>query len=170
MRVDTQGSRDDLDLAERIARVEDAEAIRTLWSHYAYLADTEDSGDSISELHIDDATWESIGPGDFGRFEGREAIKGFFDALYSVSPFRHHAMTNHYLDLSDDRRSATGRWKLTDFCTMGVDNGDAVLLLGDYETKFVKTEQGWKIAAVSLRSHAWTDWTVGWARRPDRDR
>ncbi|WP_190818471.1 nuclear transport factor 2 family protein [Saccharopolyspora pogona] len=169
MRVDLRGSRDDLSLEERIARIEDTLAIRTLWAHYAHLADTEDSGDSISELHTETAVWEAHGPGNFGRYEGRAAIRSFFENLYAVSPFRHHAMTNDYLDLSDDRVRATGRWKLTDLCTMAAGEPAAVLLLGDYEAEFAKVDGVWCIDAVHLRSTAWSDWSQGWVAQPDRD-
>jgi hypothetical protein len=171
MRVDTRGSREDLELGERIARLEDLEALRTLWSHYAYLADTENTGELISGLHAAQATWESVGPGDFGRYRGQAEIAKFFDDLYAVSPFRHHAMTNDYIDLADDRRTAIGRWKLTDLCTMGMAAPDAaaVLLLGNYEVEFVKEADGWKIDAVHLTSSAWSDWTRGWVDQPDRN-
>lgn len=169
MRIDIGGSRDYLELSERVSRLEDLNSIRTLWAHYAYLADTEDNGAAISRLHTKSAVWEAAGPGNFGRFEGQAAIAGFFEALYAVSPFRHHNMTNDYIDLADDRTTAIGRWKLTDMCTMGVENGDAVLLLGDYEVGFAKESDGWKIADVRLTSTAWTDWSQGWAKQPDRD-
>jgi hypothetical protein len=169
MRIDLTGSRDDLPLEERISRLEDVQTIQTLWAHYAYLADTEDDGAGIAALHVEEATWKATGPGNFGAYEGKEAIAGFFTNLYSVSPFRHHGMTNVYVDLADDRQSATGRWKLTDMCTMGIDGGQAVLLLGDYENTFVKHEGIWKIKDVRLTSTAWTDWERGWAAQPDRD-
>lgn len=162
MRVDLEGSKDNLDLAERVARIEDQLAIRTLWAHYAHLADTENDGINIAALHTDDATWQAVGPGDFGRYEGRAAIQQFFESLYAVSPFRHHAMTNDYIDLADDRRTATGRWKLTDLCTMGVPGGEAKLLLGDYQVKFAKVSGTWKIAIVELTSTAWANWADGW--------
>lgn len=172
MRIDITGSREDLSLEERIARIEDIQAIQTLWAHYAYLADTENTGDAIADLHVDSATWTSKGPGDFGHYEGKDAIAGFFTDLYSVSPFRHHGMTNVYIDLADDRQSATGRWKLTDMCTMPSAEGGsdlaAVLLLGDYENTFVKEEGLWKILSVRLKSTAWTDWEKAWAAQPDR--
>lgn len=169
MRVDITGSRDDLELGERIARLEDIQAIQTLWAHYAYLADTQDDGSGIAELHVEAATWKATGPGNFGSYEGKEAIAGFFTNLYAVSPFRHHGMTNVYVDLADDRQSATARWKLTDLCTMAAGAPAAVLLLGDYENTFVKQDGVWMIENVRLSSTAWSDWEQGWVSQPDRD-
>lgn len=169
MRIDIAGSREDLSIEERIARLEDIQAIQTLWAHYAYLADTENDGTNIAALHTEDATWTATGPGNFGRYEGKEAIAGFFANLYSVSPFRHHNMTNAYVDLAADRTAAIARWKLTDMCTMQGNTTDAVLLLGNYENEFLKEDGVWKIRTVKLTSTAWTDWTEGWAAQPDRD-
>jgi hypothetical protein len=168
MRVDVSGSKESLPLEERIAMMEDLEAVRTLWAHYAFLADTENIGASIAALHTEDAVWTSRGAGNFGTYEGRSAIEGFFTALYSVSPFRHHNMTNVYIDLSDDRKTATGRWNLIDFCTMADGHTDAVLLIGRYECTFAKIESGWQVSGVSLDSQLFSNWDKGWVVQPDR--
>lgn len=175
MLIDTTGSREDLPLEERVARLEDISAIQTLWAHYAYLADTERDGAALGALHIDDAAWSATGAGNFGRHEGRTSIERFFDDLYSTGPgadgpampFRHHNMTNGYVALADDRQSATGRWKLTDMCTVAGDSADAILLLGDYENEFVKSDGVWKIAMVELTSHSYSNWHKGWVVQPD---
>src|ERR1700720_1162988 len=62
-------------LERRLQALEDAAAIRNLKARYAALCDAQYDADGIALLFIEDALWESP---DLGRFEGREAIRGFF--------------------------------------------------------------------------------------------
>jgi SnoaL-like domain len=62
-------------LERRLQALEDAEAIRNLKARYAALCDAQYDADGIAMLFTEDALWESPG---LGRFEGREAIRGFF--------------------------------------------------------------------------------------------
>jgi ketosteroid isomerase-like protein len=59
----------------RLQALEDAEAIRNLKARYAALCDNHYDADGIAMLFTEDALWESPA---LGRFEGREAIRGFF--------------------------------------------------------------------------------------------
>jgi len=59
----------------RLQALEDAAAIRNLKARYAALCDAQYDADGIALLFTEDALWESP---DLGRFEGREAIRGFF--------------------------------------------------------------------------------------------
>jgi ketosteroid isomerase-like protein len=74
-----QDNRSDLARLERMERrlqaLEDAEAIRNLKARYAALCDDQYDADGIAALFTEDALWESPA---LGRFEGREAIRGFF--------------------------------------------------------------------------------------------
>ena len=72
-------TRSDLSRLERMERrlqaLEDAEAIRNLKARYAALCDAQYDADGIAALFTEDAQWESPA---LGKFEGREAIRGFF--------------------------------------------------------------------------------------------
>ena len=74
-----QDDRFDLARLERLERrlqaLEDAEAIRNLKARYAALCDANTDAHGLALLFTEDALWESP---DLGRFEGREAIRGFF--------------------------------------------------------------------------------------------
>jgi hypothetical protein len=65
--------------------LEDAEAIRNLKARYAALCDNQYDADGIAMLFTEDAVWESPG---LGRFEGREAIRGFSGVRRGFSPSR----------------------------------------------------------------------------------
>ena len=62
-------------MERRLQALEDAEAIRNLKARYAALCDDQYDADGIAALFTEDALWESPA---LGRFEGREAIRGFF--------------------------------------------------------------------------------------------
>ena len=61
------------DLEQRIAQLEDIEAIKKLKANYCLHVDHANEEGWVS-LFTEDAVWESD---KFGRFEGREAIRGF---------------------------------------------------------------------------------------------
>src|SRR5580693_5553270 len=90
-----QDDRFDLARLERLERrmqaLEDAEAIRNLKAHYAALCDAQYDADGIAMLFTEDALWESPG---LGRFEGREAIRGFFRGASGIFSFAIHYSLN----------------------------------------------------------------------------
>ena len=63
------------ELENRVRALEDADAIRNLKARYAAYCDDNYNPDKIAELFVEDAVWES---GSLGQFEGREAIREFF--------------------------------------------------------------------------------------------
>jgi hypothetical protein len=71
-------------LERRLQALEDAEAIRNLKARYAALCDAQYDADGIAMLFTEDALWESPG---LGRFEGREAIRGFFRGASGIFSF-----------------------------------------------------------------------------------
>lgn len=71
-------------MERRLQALEDAEAIRNLKARYAALCDDNYDADGIAALFTEDATWDSPG---LGRFEGREAIRGFFRRAAGIFSF-----------------------------------------------------------------------------------
>ena len=86
-----QDNRSDLARLERMERrlqaLEDSEAIRNLKARYAALCDNQYDCDGIAALFTEDAVWESPA---LGRFEGREAIRGFFREASGIFSFAIH--------------------------------------------------------------------------------
>ena len=70
-------------MERRLQALEDAEAIRNLKARYAALCDDQYDADGIAALFTEDVLWESPA---LGRFEGREAIRGFSGGHRGSSP------------------------------------------------------------------------------------
>src|SRR5438046_2606132 len=104
-----QDERFDLARLERLERrlqtLEDAEAIRNLKARYAALCDAQYDADGIAMLFTEDALWESPS---LGRFEGREAIRGFFRGAPEIFSFAIHYSLNGHSEVDGD--TAQARW------------------------------------------------------------
>ncbi|HVA82199.1 MAG TPA: nuclear transport factor 2 family protein [Candidatus Binataceae bacterium] len=143
---------------ERIAALEDIEAIRMLKARYCDLCDQSRDPDAIAELFTADAVWDG---GAIGRFDGRDAIRGFFRGLPSTLPFARHYVCNPIIEVRGGE--ASGRWYLLEPCTF---SGPvrAIWGAGRYEEKYVKRSGNWKIKDLKLVSSFWAPFDKGWAR------
>jgi ketosteroid isomerase-like protein len=136
-----QDNRFDLARLEQIERrlqvLEDAEAIRNLKAGYAALCDNQYDADGIAKLFTDDAVWESPA---LGRFEGREAIRSFFQGASAIFSFAIHYSLNGHIEVEGD--TARARWYLFMPCTVAAGN-QAVWRAGiDHET-YVRVNGTW---------------------------
>jgi hypothetical protein len=106
-----QDDRFDLARLERLERrlqaLEDAEAIRNLKARYAALCDAQYDADGIAMLFTEDALWESPG---LGRFEGREAIRGFFRGASGIFSFAIHYSLNGQIEVEAAPRTLEASW------------------------------------------------------------
>src|SRR5215208_8312915 len=104
-------------LERRLQALKDAEAIRNLKARYAALCDDSYNADGIAGLFTEDAVWESPG---LGRFEGREAIRDFFQGASEIFSFAIHYSLNGHIEVDGD--TAQARWYLFMPCTVTVGN------------------------------------------------
>jgi uncharacterized protein (TIGR02246 family) len=104
-------------MERRLQALEDAEAIRNLKSRYAALCDDNYDADGIAALFAEDATWESPG---LGRFEGRDAIRRFFQGAAGIFSFAIHYSLNGQIHVDGD--TARAQWYLFMPCTMADGN------------------------------------------------
>ena len=73
-----------IELAARVRRLDDLEALKQLKHRYAAFCDDDYDADGLAPLFTEDAVWDgSI----LGRYEGREAIRKFFSGAHRAVPF-----------------------------------------------------------------------------------
>jgi hypothetical protein len=147
----------DTDLAARVRRLEDCEAIRQLKAYYARCADEKYTDDHrrkppeefarISRLQAsvftEDGVWD--GGRQFGTIRGREAIAAH---LANVPwTFAMHYFLCPHIVLDGD--TARGRWMLWQTCTFAEDEL-AVFMAATTSDDYVRTPEGWRMARMEF--------------------
>jgi len=144
-------------IEDRLNRIESEGEIRALVHRYAELCDAAYDPDGLAALFTDDATWSSRtsdGSVDFGRYEGREAIRKFFaGASKDLGPMTLHYLLAPRVELADDGVSATGVCYLIAILDQrpassapGSADRERVLLGGVYSHRFRRVDGRWLIA------------------------
>lgn len=145
------------DISERLAALEDREALRDLMQRYARAADakytadlTLQDPDSVSQAaaeqaacFAEDAAWSA---GQFGGvLSGRAAIAAFFE----TSPWSY--ALHHYVcpEIKVDGDIADLRWRLLEIGCPQADER-VVLLAGVVTQTCRRTTEGWRIASMSF--------------------
>ncbi len=144
-------------LEDRLDRLESEREIHTLVHRYAELCDAAYDPDGLAALFTEDATWSSRtrdGSVDFGRYEGREAIRTFFaGASRDLGPMTLHYLLAPRVELADDGASATGVCYLLAILDQrpassapGSKDRERVLLGGVYSHRFRRVNGRWLIS------------------------
>lgn len=144
----------DDDVARRIGRLEDIEAIRRVKAEYALAADDR-QGYAVNvartmQLFSKNAVWD--GRPRFGRHEGREAIRAYLSGGKARIDWSLHYLIDVSLEVAPDGQSARGRWYLFETARMinpATDMSEMVWLSGTYDDEFVREDGAWRI--VDLR-------------------
>lgn len=144
---------------KRLGVLEDVEAIRRLKARYCQYVD-ERNEDGWVSLFTEDAVWDG---GDFGRYEGKTAIREFFRSIPRILTFAVHYVMNPLIEVKGAR--AYGKWYLLEPCTFS-QGAEAVWGAAHYDEIYVKTGTQWKFQEVKLTSWFWTPYAAGWARTP----
>ena len=153
------------DLEERIARLEDLEAIRNLKARYAQYCDANYDPDGIASLFVEDGVWETSQPE--SSYRSREEIRAFFTEVSKTFIWALHFMICPVIELASDRRSATATWYMLGPMTMQ-DAGkepDAVLTTGIYDDAMVKTDEGWRFSKMRINIEQMSNLDEGWVRQ-----
>ena len=130
----------------------DVDDIVRLTHDYAHLNDTFQV-EALVELFVPDAFFDMT-PAGLDRYEGREAIREFFEREKRALRHVIHLTSNHRVDVDGDRASGTAY-----FHAIGVTRRDGVenAARGMYEDAYVRTPAGWRFA--SRRSVPLVPWT-----------
>jgi len=132
------------DLAARLKRLEDIEALRQLKYRYCRAADDNYDGELVASLFTEDGIWDG---GTFGRFQGRAEIAARFNDSKGVFAYVSHQVGNPHIVVDGDR--AICDWYL--FLTKINKVGDrAMLFTGTYRDKCVRLGESWCFKELHL--------------------
>lgn len=145
-------------LERRLEDLEAAEAIRNLKARYAAYCDDQYDADGIAALFTEDSVWESPS---LGRFEGREAIRGFFQGASGIFSFAIHYSLNGQIEINGDKAKA--QWFLFMPCTMGA-SGRAMWRAGIDREDYVRVDGTWMFQHKTSEPLFSTPFEDGWAK------
>ena len=161
-----RGARPGEDIEQRLARIEDTEAIRNLKSLYAFWCDKNYNPTEIGKLFVEDAKWES---NVLGNYYGRSEIERFMAGISERLTWAHHFMINPMIEVADDGHTATGMWALIDLVTLvRKDTGekDSVAITADYSDTLVKIANGeWRFQSIYASLKLMAPLGEGWAQQ-----
>lgn len=152
------GSEDYGALEKRIQALEDIQAIKHLKARYAAACDDFYNPEEMEEIFAEDAVWD--GGEDFGRYEGRAAIKQFFADVSKDIEFAVHYFVQPIIELADDGNTAEAKWYLWQACTM---KGNKATWLSGLEFDKYRKENGrWWKTEMRLELFFLTPYEEGW--------
>ena len=89
----------DEDALKRFEHVEAVLAIQKLKHTYWHYNDTGLRGDKVAQLFTEDGVWSNA---ELGHYEGREAIRTFFNGASELIPFCAHVGMNEIIDIDGE--------------------------------------------------------------------
>jgi uncharacterized protein (TIGR02246 family) len=143
----------------RIAKLVAKEEIRDLKARYAEVCDAGFDPRELAELFTKDGVFNARG---YGRFEGRDAIAAYFEAVPASLTWGLHYLTTPTIVVEDDLEHASGRWYFIEPCTM---DGEAMWVMGRYDDRYRYEDGRWRFAEVGLTTDAVTPFEEGWVKR-----
>ncbi len=158
-------------LAARVQRLEDVEAIKLLVVRYAQGADRGNDPDIMLPLFADAAVWD--GGERFGVYAGKEAIRQFLAESGAFIGWTLHYMVSPAVEVDPGGQTAKAFWYLWETANMpsqktGHEPGedDAFWIGGTYESELAKQTDGtWKFTRVALNLKLLTSYAEGWAKK-----
>lgn len=155
-------------LEQRIARLEDIEAVKQLKYTYAQVLDEGYDPERVAALFTEDGLWSISGVG--GTAQGRENIKRHSANLGKDIIWGQHNMFAPVIKVADDGMSAEGDFYLVCLLTMvapGTPDGkEAYVLAGKYHDKYVKIDGKWYIKEMIGHIEQSSPWSEGWVKQP----
>ncbi len=133
--------------AQRVRRLEDVEAIKTLTARYANAINrTPDHAQvdigTVRAILTSDARWSSA---DFGVVAGADAIIDALPAATAGVPLAMHAFVNPTITVDAD--TGTGRWALW---IASIFDGRPGTVHMAAEMTYARTEAGWRIRTIHI--------------------
>jgi hypothetical protein len=160
-------------LAARVQRLEDIEAIKLLVVRYAQGADRGNDPDIMVPLFADTGVWD--GGERFGVYTGKEAIRQFLAESGAFIGWTLHYMVSPAVDVDPGGQTARAFWYLWETANMPnreTGEDDAFWIGGTYESELAKQADGaWKFTRVALNLKLLSPYAEGWAKKqlPDEE-
>lgn len=154
-------------LRQRLALLEDIEALRRLKALYARYCDPTHDIDGMVGLFAEDAVFD-IGE-EYGSYHGRGEIRAFLEGADGIIPWAIHYMVAPIIDVAPDGRTAHGSWYLWQLANMPEPAGKnqvPVWIAGVYHDDFVKQDGNWLFSRVALRMQIMSPYEDGWVKTP----
>lgn len=115
--------------------------------------------DELMTRFTDDARGEY---GDYGTYEGKEALTKFFKEIVpGFLSYGDHMVDNPIIEVEGDR--TRGRWYFEVPCTLRAPNR-AAWIQGRYEEEYVKVGEEWKRKSIKAIFDYFTRFDEGWAK------
>lgn len=146
------------ELAKRVQRLEDIEAIKQLKAEYADACDDLYNPKRMRDLFTKDAVWDGEKEG-FGKYEGLDAVCGFFDGAKNSLLFGVHFFLQPRIKILSDTE-AEGVFYLWQTSSMA--NGKDIFLAGLEFDKYRKENGKWKMSHMTLKLFYAADIKQGW--------
>ena len=135
-------------LEQRIQKLEDLEAIRTLQATYGHYVDKGWNGkdmdiEKLTDIFTEDALWEAPAAGVLAN--GHKEIIESFKSFDEKNKFFIHSFTNPIIEINEDK--ATAKWILF---SPAIDGEKVICMLASYDNDYVRTTNGWRIKSLRL--------------------
>lgn len=144
-------------LEDRIARLEDIEAIKQLKALYCEICDDGHNPDRIVTIFTDDGVWEGKG---IGTATGHGEIRSLFERFQKMMSFTQHMTMNPRIEVNGD--TATGTWYFFGPFTFR-DNNQAKWQATRYHEQYAKVDGVWKIKHLLIAPPGMSvDYERGW--------
>ncbi len=143
----------------RLEHVESVLAITRLKHTYWHYNDTGLRGDEIAALFTEDGVWSNA---ELGHYEGRDAIREFFNGASSAIPFCAHVGMNEIIDIDGNRARARWRCLLPATLAEGGETTSSLILI-DYRDDFVRIDGRWFIEKLDILFNFNIEVPQGWA-------
>jgi hypothetical protein len=157
-------------LAKRIQRLEDIEAIKYLLVLYAQGSDHKNDPDVMVPLFTEDGIFD-IGTG-YGTYVGHKAIREFLEGATSIIDWSLHYMISPHIKVADDGQTADVFCYLWEIANMPDGKGglEPVFIGGTYHNDAVRLPNGeWRFKHVRLRMEIMSPYSQGWVKKPFHD-
>ena len=140
-----------MDVAQRLRRLEDIEAINQLIARYAKAVDHNGDPALVAPLFTEDAVWHCEG---IGHWETREGIlRDIRPNCTTFMPWAIHYMTQPAVEVEADGLSATANhylWELGKVTPEGGGPTEDTWIGGWYDSRCRKEGGAWKFARIDL--------------------